>query len=198
MPVREFNWMCSTPKYNCSPRNRRACKRCSDTTRRWQSSTAPRARRARTTKCSLTSPRVPRKRKPITLAAAWMRKESQNRRRTPWCGLRSEDREILLPNKLKTEIPNRPQRAFLEIDVKFCRDWNLRPDLIHCAHRKPSDQSDARTHRTPTPKAFASPALRAKFTQDARSVSRQLLERSEEHTSELQSPMYLVCSLLLE
>src|SRR5437762_10925214 len=29
-------------------------------------------------------------------------------------------------------------------------------------------------------------------------LSYQLLERSEEHTSELQSPMYLVCRLLLE
>src|SRR5437879_13714202 len=29
-------------------------------------------------------------------------------------------------------------------------------------------------------------------------VDRAVLERSEEHTSELQSPMYLVCRLLLE
>src|SRR5437762_5463159 len=31
-----------------------------------------------------------------------------------------------------------------------------------------------------------------------RNIGRLLLERSEEHTSELQSPMYLVCRLLLE
>jgi hypothetical protein len=104
-----------------------------DTTRRWQSSTAPRARRARITKCSLTSPHAPRKRKRIILAVAWTRKESQNRRRTPWCGLRSEDPELLVPNKLKAEIPKRPQRAFLGINFKFCGNWNPRLDPIDCA-----------------------------------------------------------------
>src|SRR5437879_9990352 len=34
--------------------------------------------------------------------------------------------------------------------------------------------------------------------EDARHAVGTLLERSEEHTSELQSPMYLVCRLLLE
>src|SRR5437762_6797905 len=33
---------------------------------------------------------------------------------------------------------------------------------------------------------------------DAPGTSRLVLDRSEEHTSELQSPMYLVCRLLLE
>src|SRR5436189_4492479 len=33
---------------------------------------------------------------------------------------------------------------------------------------------------------------------DAEAPGRYLLGRSEEHTSELQSPMYLVCRLLLE
>src|SRR5437762_9994374 len=33
---------------------------------------------------------------------------------------------------------------------------------------------------------------------EVRSVDKRLTRRSEEHTSELQSPMYLVCRLLLE
>ena len=33
---------------------------------------------------------------------------------------------------------------------------------------------------------------------DLHQVVRAILDRSEEHTSELQSPMYLVCRLLLE
>src|SRR5437879_8143244 len=53
----------------------------------------------------------------------------------------------------------------------------------------------------------ASVELRKKLGEAARETmkrytweraARQLEERSEEHTSELQSPMYLVCRLLLE
>src|SRR5436189_4363030 len=43
--------------------------------------------------------------------------------------------------------------------------------------------------------------VRQERAQVAREISQELgagLERSEEHTSELQSPMYLVCRLLLE
>src|SRR5437764_5017027 len=44
-------------------------------------------------------------------------------------------------------------------------------------------------------KAFGSPASRARFRPHPVGTSAW---RSEEHTSELQSPMYLVCRLLLE
>src|SRR5436189_4448325 len=57
-----------------------------------------------------------------------------------------------------------------------------------CAARRPSTRSD-RTASTPKPTSSAAPA-----TNDVGFG----VERSEEHTSELQSPMYLVCRLLLE
>src|SRR5437764_3786934 len=45
----------------------------------------------------------------------------------------------------------------------------------------------------------AEPALHVPATRSSISLqTRDALQRSEEHTSELQSPMYLVCRLLLE
>src|SRR5437879_2264368 len=40
--------------------------------------------------------------------------------------------------------------------------------------------------------------LSTSFADYERRIREQMTERSEEHTSELQSPMYLVCRLLLE
>src|SRR5437764_4507764 len=42
------------------------------------------------------------------------------------------------------------------------------------------------------------PTTAASFTQSGSSPLPSAIRRSEEHTSELQSPMYLVCRLLLE
>ncbi len=54
-------------------------------------------------RCSPILRRAPRKRKPITPAVAWMRKESRSRLTRPLCGLRPEDPELLIPNKLKVQ-----------------------------------------------------------------------------------------------
>src|SRR5437879_9276624 len=54
----------------------------------------------------------------------------------------------------------------------------------------------ARTRPSPVRSTgFSSPTL---GTRSSSSGSRRASSRSEEHTSELQSPMYLVCRLLLE
>src|SRR6266516_47225 len=97
--------MCSTPRCNCSPRNRRACRRSLDTTPRWQNSIGPLARRALTAKCSLTSRRAPRKQGPTTPAAAWMQKENQSTVTIASCEVRLEDPELPIPNKLTSKIP---------------------------------------------------------------------------------------------
>src|SRR5437879_7025635 len=49
-----------------------------------------------------------------------------------------------------------------------------------------------------TPVWFEITNLMIPTLNDDTSETRKLAERSEEHTSELQSPMYLVCRLLLE
>src|SRR5437879_8644034 len=51
---------------------------------------------------------------------------------------------------------------------------------------------------TQTPGKVAGGGLQMAGAGDVRAISVMSLERSEEHTSELQSPMYLVCRLLLE
>src|SRR5437762_4208006 len=53
-----------------------------------------------------------------------------------------------------------------------------------------------RSHRLPAGAAAAAP--RACSGSSSRSANASYPLRSEEHTSELQSPMYLVCRLLLE
>ena len=85
-------------------RNRRACKRYSDITRRWQNSIAPRVRRARTRRCLLISRRAPRKQRPITPAVAWTRKESQNKVTMTGREFGLEDPELQIPNR--PQIPN--------------------------------------------------------------------------------------------
>src|SRR5437764_9864554 len=45
---------------------------------------------------------------------------------------------------------------------------------------------------------YASAVPAAHLTRPPKSTPPRLADRSEEHTSELQSPMYLVCRLLLE
>src|SRR3712207_7272617 len=59
--------------------------------------------------------------------------------------------------------------------------------------RSPKIQS---THTSPQEKAQADENLGKRWTQ--RFLPRRSKERSEEHTSELQSRQYLVCRLLLE
>src|SRR5205814_1563168 len=95
-----------------SPRNRRACKRYSGTTRRWQNSIAPPARRAPTKRRLLTWRRVPRKRKPITPAVAWTQKESQRRVTIARREYRLKNLELHIPNRPQSEIPNRLVGAF--------------------------------------------------------------------------------------
>src|SRR5436189_2469327 len=56
----------------------------------------------------------------------------------------------------------------------------------------PSEQNLAK----PTPNVFA--CSRIAMPSAPLCVTREIPPRSEEHTSELQSPMYLVCRLLLE
>src|SRR5437762_10374675 len=56
-----------------------------------------------------------------------------------------------------------------------------------------SERFPRRTDETP-----ATPAPGWKVAQRSRWANAPRLRRSEEHTSELQSPMYLVCRLLLE
>src|SRR5437763_5753487 len=101
MLVREFSRMCCTPQYNNSRHNRRVCRPYLDTTRRQQSSTWRRASTAPTTRCSPTSHRAPRKRRPITPAVAWTRKESQSK-------VTRTDREFGLEDP-ELQVPNKPQ-----------------------------------------------------------------------------------------
>src|SRR5437879_7639891 len=63
-----------------------------------------------------------------------------------------------------------------------------RPDRGRCGRGRPEARLDQRDGRRPVPREDRGRG-------DGRASSRR---RSEEHTSELQSPMYLVCRLLLE
>src|SRR5437762_11368382 len=67
--------------------------------------------------------------------------------------------------------------------------WN--PDRWRCAVF-PGARRDRRANRAPSPRGFPE-ILRPSY-----SGLTIFEDRSEEHTSELQSPMYLVCRLLLE
>jgi len=54
----------------------------------------------------LISRRAPRKQRPITPAPAWTRKESQSKVTMTGREFGLEDPELLIPNKLKAEIPS--------------------------------------------------------------------------------------------
>jgi hypothetical protein len=62
------------------------------------------ARKASTTRCSLTSRRTRQKRKPITPAAAWTPKENQKALTIARREVRLEDPELHIPNKLKSKF----------------------------------------------------------------------------------------------
>src|SRR5438445_10082446 len=106
--------MFSTPRSSCSRRNRRNCKRFSDTIRLWRNLTEPQARRAPTRRCSLISRHAPRKPKRITPAAVWTPKENQSTVTIASCEVRLEDPELPIPNKLKSKIPGRQASEKLE------------------------------------------------------------------------------------
>src|SRR5437762_9191066 len=77
-------------------------------------------------------------------------------------------------------------RSYERLATKIC----LRPNLLRCsAVSSPISPAPSRRTCSPakSPKIFLASSTAANGT-----------ERSEEHTSELQSPMYLVCRLLLE
>src|SRR5437763_9515650 len=65
------------------------------------------------------------------------------------------------------------------------------------AAEQPQRQRHARLEQRPPAQQVDRPTLRGGHEPGAR-VVRDARLRSEEHTSELQSPMYLVCRLLLE
>src|SRR4029077_2503915 len=94
---------------SCSRRNRRSCRPSLDTTRHWRNSTARPVHKAPTTRCSPTWRHTRRDQKPITPAATWTRKESQNTTTITPCEFRLEDPELHIPNKLNPKISNRPQ-----------------------------------------------------------------------------------------
>src|SRR5687768_17966415 len=71
----------------------------------------------------------------------------------------------------------RPPRSTLFPYTTLFRSWVLLPDHLHCIWTLPEGDSDFST----------------RWMMIKRSVS-----RSEEHTSELQSRLHLVCRLLLE
>src|SRR5437879_9934224 len=71
----------------------------------------------------------------------------------------------------------------------IARWFPRRRPIILCAHRIVSGEDP-----------FFPGILQERFAADVAYLTRhhRVLPRSEEHTSELQSPMYLVCRLLLE
>src|SRR5437762_4287027 len=82
------------------------------------------------------------------------------------------------------------------IDFSFVVVYRGHPGLLSFPTRRSSDLACARAAPYPglcCPSARGRPA-----SADRADAGRPLAERSEEHTSELQSPMYLVCRLLLE
>ena len=119
--AREFNWTCSTHKCNCSLRNRRGCRRSSDTILRWQNSIGPQVRRVSITRCSRTSRRAPRQRRPITLAAAWTPRENQNGLKITSCEARLEERELRIRSKSKVPTNSQIRGSKLVLRVDFCR-----------------------------------------------------------------------------
>src|SRR5437870_967227 len=82
--------------------------------RSYNSAPCFRKQRAPTTRCSLISRHAPRKRRPITPAAAWTQKENQSTVTMASCEVRLEDPELPIPNRLKSEIPDRQASEKLE------------------------------------------------------------------------------------
>src|SRR5437762_12088078 len=104
-----------------------------------------------------------------------------------------------------TDLTRAPQTAFivtLRSSPSSCRAHSRAAAGSTSAHRAPTSLD--RTARGPPPSedAFWAAGRPARYPAAAwGSASAQLQAaagRSEEHTSELQSPMYLVCRLLLE
>src|SRR5437879_7000177 len=87
--------------------------------------------------------------------------------------------------------------AFPGIASTHAPTLSLHDALPICGrHFRPTRDASVRSsRRTATPPRSTSPSQH-QYPQRPRRILRHL--RSEEHTSELQSPMYLVCRLLLE
>src|SRR5437879_10963301 len=65
-------------------------------------------------------------------------------------------------------------------------------------HAAGCDRAEGGGRENTPPQSGVRRAERHQRAHRARTGSRRAVQRSEEHTSELQSPMYLVCRLLLE
>src|SRR5207248_10384692 len=88
--------------------------------------------------------------------------------------------------------PSPPPRPLHSFPTRRSSDL---PRLVASADHRAGDPLDARRHARAPGQARGEPVLPARGAAAAR---RGVLGRSEEHTSELQSPYDLVCRLLLE
>src|SRR5438876_3877025 len=77
------------------------------------------------------------------------------------------------------------------------KHWRLKANEIKARHDMRNDELYRFSHDATAPVRFAQPVTELGGL-DVSAFSQRDADRSEEHTSELQSPVHLVCRLLLE